>query len=54
MPDQPTTEFWKDLKPIENSFKPDAQQEVYLSQVGHRRRWWSRRTSWSGTWRIRA
>ena len=29
MPDMPTGEFWKDLKPIENSFRPDALPEVY-------------------------
>ena len=33
MPEAPGTEFWQTLKPIENSLKPDALPEVYLSQV---------------------
>ncbi len=33
MPETPTSEFWKTLKPIENSQKPDALPEVYLSKV---------------------
>ncbi|WP_203732263.1 hypothetical protein [Streptomyces sp. SID12501] len=33
MPDKPAGEFWKDLRPIENSFRPDALPEVYLSEV---------------------
>ncbi|MFI9593254.1 hypothetical protein [Nonomuraea sp. NPDC052265] len=33
MPDNPTGEFWKDLRPIENSFRPDALPEVHLSEV---------------------
>jgi (R,R)-butanediol dehydrogenase/meso-butanediol dehydrogenase/diacetyl reductase len=33
MPEMPNSEFWKTLKPIENSQKPDALPEVYLSQV---------------------
>jgi 2,4'-dihydroxyacetophenone dioxygenase len=33
MPDTPTGEFWKNLKPIENSLRPDALPEVYLSKV---------------------
>ena len=33
MPDMPTGEFWKNLKPIENSTRPDALPEVYLSKV---------------------
>ncbi|MFI6624676.1 2,4'-dihydroxyacetophenone dioxygenase family protein [Streptomyces sp. NPDC050528] len=33
MPDMPAGEFWKDLRPIENSFRPDALPEVYLSKV---------------------
>lgn len=32
MPDTPTGEFWKDLKPVENSFRPYALLEVYLSK----------------------
>jgi hypothetical protein len=32
MSDTPTGEFWKDLRPIENAFRPDALPEVYLSQ----------------------
>ena len=26
-------EFWRDLKPIENSFKPDAKPEVYFPKI---------------------
>src|SRR5919202_1445590 len=33
MPEQATTEFWRDLRPIPNSVKPDALPEVYLSDV---------------------
>ncbi len=33
MPEDAVTEFWKDLKPIENSSRPDALPEVYLPQV---------------------
>jgi 2,4'-dihydroxyacetophenone dioxygenase len=30
MPEKATAEFWQNLKPIENVFKPDAKPEVYL------------------------
>ncbi len=30
MPDEPQTEFWRDLKPIEKVFREDAQPEVYI------------------------
>lgn len=30
MPEIATTEFWKDLAPIANVFKPDARPEVYI------------------------
>jgi 2,4'-dihydroxyacetophenone dioxygenase len=30
VPEAATTEFWKDLKPIENSFKPGVLPELYL------------------------
>ena len=30
MPELASTEFWKDLQPIANCFKPDAKPEVYL------------------------
>jgi 2,4'-dihydroxyacetophenone dioxygenase len=30
MPEDATKEFWKDLKPIENVFRPDAMPEVYI------------------------
>lgn len=30
MPEIPTKEFWRDLKPITKVFRPDAQPEVYL------------------------
>ncbi|MER5832679.1 hypothetical protein ABT116_17950 [Streptomyces sp. NPDC002130] len=33
MPEEAKSEFWKDLKPITDSMKPDAQPEVYLPQV---------------------
>lgn len=33
MPKMEGAEFWRDLKPIENSFKPDAQPEVYLANA---------------------
>ncbi|WP_405623665.1 hypothetical protein [Streptomyces sp. NBC_00076] len=33
MSQEARSEFWKGLKPITNSVKPDAQPEVYLSQV---------------------
>ena len=29
MPNEPGTEFWRDLKPIANALKPDAQPEVF-------------------------
>lgn len=29
MPEQATTEFWRDLKPIENSMRPDALPELF-------------------------
>ncbi|MFI9230408.1 2,4'-dihydroxyacetophenone dioxygenase family protein [Streptomyces rimosus] len=30
MPEQAADEFWKNLRPIENSFKPDALPEVHI------------------------
>jgi 2,4'-dihydroxyacetophenone dioxygenase len=33
VPEAPKQEFWKNLKPIENSMKPDALPEVYLPDV---------------------
>ena len=33
MAETANSEFWKTLKPIENSQKPDALPEVYLSKV---------------------
>ncbi|QDC08482.1 hypothetical protein FHY55_04135 [Oceanicola sp. D3] len=30
MAEEPTTEFWRDLKPIANIFRPDAKPEAYL------------------------
>ena len=33
MPDAPTTEFWRDLKPITKVFKPDALPEVYIANA---------------------
>lgn len=30
MPEAATKEFWRDLKPIEKVFHPDAKPEVYL------------------------
>ncbi|WP_405726128.1 hypothetical protein OG885_04125 [Streptomyces sp. NBC_00028] len=33
MPEVAGGEFWKNLKPITNSFKPDALPEVHLSQA---------------------
>jgi 2,4'-dihydroxyacetophenone dioxygenase len=32
-PEGAMTEFWRNLKPIENAFKPDALPEVYLPDV---------------------
>jgi 2,4'-dihydroxyacetophenone dioxygenase len=32
MPQAPRNEFWRDLKPIVNSMKPDAQREVFHQQ----------------------
>ena len=37
MPEAATTEFWKDLKPIENVFKPDALPEVFYAGRDQRR-----------------
>jgi 2,4'-dihydroxyacetophenone dioxygenase len=33
MPEAPGTEFWRDLKPIQNVFRPGALPEVYLPKV---------------------
>ena len=33
MAEKPTSEFWKDMKPIENVFQPDAQPETYISNA---------------------
>jgi len=33
MAEAATTEFWKDIKPIKNVFKPDALPEVYMSDI---------------------
>ena len=33
MPEQASAEFWRDLRPIQNSVKPDALPEVYLADV---------------------
>ncbi len=33
MPEIAKSEFWRDIKPIENSFKPDALPEVYISNA---------------------
>jgi 2,4'-dihydroxyacetophenone dioxygenase len=33
MPDAATTEFWRDLKPVSNAFKPGVPPELYLSGV---------------------
>ena len=33
MPEAPKSEFWRDLKPIERVFQPDAPPEVYLSNA---------------------
>ncbi len=30
MPEAATTEFWKDIKPVPNSFKPGVLPEVYM------------------------
>ncbi|MBL4725243.1 MAG: 2,4'-dihydroxyacetophenone dioxygenase family protein [Rhizobiaceae bacterium] len=35
MAEQATTEFWKDIKPIENVFKPDAGMDVYVSNAAY-------------------
>lgn len=31
MAEKPTTEFWQNLKPIEQVFRPDAKEDVYMS-----------------------
>jgi 2,4'-dihydroxyacetophenone dioxygenase len=33
MAEAATTEFWKDLKPIEKVFQPDAQPEIHIANV---------------------
>jgi 2,4'-dihydroxyacetophenone dioxygenase len=33
MPDSATTEFWRDLKPIPNVFRPDAMPEAYIADA---------------------
>jgi hypothetical protein len=33
MPERATTEFWKDLKPIANVFKPDALREHFIGNA---------------------
>lgn len=33
MPEDAKTEFWRDIKPIENVFKPEALREVYKEKV---------------------
>lgn len=33
MPEKPTSEFWRELKPIPNCFQPDARPEVYLADA---------------------
>ena len=30
MPEAATTEFWRDIKPVPNSFKPGVLPEVYM------------------------
>jgi len=30
MPEAPTSEFWRDIKPIENCFKPGVPPEIYM------------------------
>jgi 2,4'-dihydroxyacetophenone dioxygenase len=34
MPEAPTAEFWRDLAPIANVFKPDSLREVYQAKIG--------------------
>lgn len=33
MPEQAKSEFWKDIKPIKNIFKPDAKPEVFIANA---------------------
>jgi 2,4'-dihydroxyacetophenone dioxygenase len=33
MPETPKSEFWRDLKPIERVFQPDAPPEVYIANA---------------------
>ena len=33
MPEAATTEFWKDLKPIQDVFKPDGIPEVFYADT---------------------
>jgi 2,4'-dihydroxyacetophenone dioxygenase len=35
MPEAPSSEFWRDIKPVENVFQPDALPEVYKSNVAY-------------------
>src|SRR4029453_19127647 len=36
MPEVATTEFWKDIKPVPNSFKPGVLPEVYMKDPANR------------------
>jgi len=33
MPEAPTNEFWRGIKPITNVFRPDAQPEIYIKNA---------------------
>lgn len=35
MPEAPSTEFWREVSPIENGFKPGAARELYLRDPGN-------------------
>lgn len=35
MPETAKAEFWRDLKPIPNVFRPDARPEVYAHDIAH-------------------
>ena len=33
MPEAATTEFWKDIKPIKDVFKPESLGDAYMSKI---------------------
>ena len=41
MAEAPTTEYWKDIKPIANAFRPGAKPDAYFAKIaeGDERLW---------------